>query len=88
LLAKESECRDNSLLLLLNFLSKIGIKRVSLAGFDGYKLDEANYYRKGYEMSSDNSLKVLRNEQMSDALSEINKNVKITFITSTLYKIQ
>lgn len=88
LLAKESECRDNSLLLLLNFLKKIGVQEVKLAGFDGYKVNEANYYRKGYEMSSDNNLKVLRNKQMSEALNNINKDIKITFITPTLYKLQ
>lgn len=88
LLVKESECQDNSLLLLLNFLNRVGVRGVKLAGFDGYKLNESNYYRKGYEMSSDNNLKVKRNEQMSEALSLFNKEIKITFITPTLYQLQ
>ena len=87
LLVKESECQDNSLLLLLNFLKRVGVREVKLAGFDGYKLNESNYFRKGYEMSSDNNLKVMRNEQMSEALSRFNNEVKITFITPTLYKL-
>lgn len=88
LLAKESECQDNSLLLLLNFFRKIGIKEVNLAGFDGYKLNGDNYYRKGYELSSDSNLKILRNKQMSEALSLFNKDLNISFITSTLYTIK
>lgn len=87
LLVKESECQDNSLMLLLNFLKKVGVKEVKLAGFDGYKLEGSNYYRKGYEMSSDNNLKVLRNDQISSALRRFNEKIKLTFVTSTLYKI-
>jgi 4-hydroxy 2-oxovalerate aldolase len=88
LLVKETECQDNSLMLLLNFLKKIGVKEVKLAGFDGYKLDESNYYRKGYEMSSESNLKVLRNEQISNALRRFNEQIQITFVTSTLYNIK
>ena len=88
LLAKESECRDNSLLLLLNFLKKLGVKKVLLAGFDGYSIDEPNYYRKGYEMSADSKLKVLRNDQMTEALSRFAKDIEIEFITKTLYQLK
>ena len=84
----ESLLVKESLMLLLNFLKKVGVKIVKLAGFDGYKLDEFNYYRKGYEMSSESNLKVLRNEQISSALRRFNEDVKITFVTSTLYNIQ
>lgn len=87
LLVKESECQDNSLLLFLNFLKKVGVKEVKLAGFDGYKVDESNYYRKGYELSSDNHLKVLRNRQMSEALNRFTKDIKIQFLTKSLYSI-
>ena len=87
LLAKETECQDNSLLLLLNFLRKIGVKTVKLAGFDGYSSEGSNYYRKGYELSSDNSLKILRNEQMSKALNSMQCELNIQFITSTYYRL-
>lgn len=88
LLMKESACPDNALLLLLNFLKKVGAKSVKLAGFDGYKLDEANYYRKGYEMTVDETAKIQRNEQMSEALSMFAKDMNLDFITPTIYQVK
>ena len=87
-LADYSQIPDNALLLLLNFLKNVGVKRVSLAGFDGYKQNHSNYYRKGYEMSiAENAIDV-RNQQMTDALSKVSKYIKIQFLTSTLYTVK
>lgn len=88
LLANYSQIPDNALLLLLNFLKKVDVKRVTLAGFDGYKKNHANYYRKGYEMSISENTIELRNHQMSNALSLVNKDIKIEFLTPTLYSIK
>lgn len=85
LLANDSEVPDNALLLLLNFLIKASVERVSLAGFDGYTMKDNNYYRKGYETSISDNLVAERNKQISDALSNYSKQIDITFITPTLY---
>lgn len=87
LLAKDSQIPDNALLLLLNFLKKAGVDHVALAGFDGYQHNQANYYRKGYEMSLTEDAIDKRNNQMSEALSSFCQYLNIDFITPTLYLI-
>ena len=87
LLKSELEKNDNALILLLSFLSKAGVKAVSLAGFDGYKVNEHNYYRKGYEVGIDNAENANRNETMSNALRFFADKIKLDFITPTMYKI-
>ena len=88
LLASNMATPDNSLFLLLNFLKKCGVKRVNLAGFDGYKQNTDNYYRKGYETTFINNDVALRNQQMSDALCVFKKDIDIQFITPTLYTVE
>ena len=87
LLASNMTPSDNSLFLILNFFKKCGVKNVQLAGFDGYIQDAYNYCRKGYELSSEKSNSEQRNKQMSEALSLFNKELKISFITPTLYSL-
>ena len=87
LLIPELEKNDNALILLLSFLTKAGVKSVSLAGFDGYKVNEHNYYRKGYEVGIDNAENINRNETMSKALRFFADKIDLNFITPTMYKI-
>ena len=87
LLASDMTPSDNSLFLILNFFKKCGVRNVKLAGFDGYIQDAYNYCRKGYELSSEKSNAEQRNKQMSEAMSLFNKELKISFITPTLYSL-
>lgn len=86
LLAKDTDFADNALLLVLNFLIKAGVKKASLAGFDGYKQKENNYFRKGYEVSVPDNMSE-RNAHISKMLSKLNKQISLSFITPTLYEI-
>lgn len=83
LLYPDAECSDNSLLLLLNALIKIGVKKVYLAGFDGFSSNKENYYDRIYEFTSNKSSE--RNRLISNALSKINELIQINFITQTEY---
>ena len=87
LLIPQLDNTDNALVLLLSFLVKAGVKAVSLAGFDGYKVNENNYYRKGYEVAVDNIDNANRNETMSNALRFFKDKINITFITPTQYTL-
>lgn len=87
LLIPELEKNDNALILLLSFLLKAGVKYVYLAGFDGYKQNENNYFKKGYEVGIDNVENAYRNETISNALKYFSDKIKLCFITPTLYKI-
>lgn len=87
LLMPELEKSDNALILLLSFLNKVGLKSVSLAGFDGYKVNEHNYYRKGYEVGIDDIENANRNEIMTKALRFFADKIELSFITPTMYKL-
>lgn len=87
LLIPQLENTDNALILLLSFLKKAGVRSVSLAGFDGYKVNENNYYRKGYEVAVDNADNTKRNETMSNALRFFKDSMDIIFVTPTQYSL-
>ena len=85
LLYPDAECSDNSLLLFLKFLIKLGIKEVKLAGFDGFSTGEQNYYDRAYEFTSDKYSE--HNLYISKALSNLNNSIRIKFITKTKYTL-
>ncbi len=88
LLLKEFIGCDNALLLFLNALVRLGIKKVSLAGFDGYSLHGQNYFTNEHNYAFDNDTESERNSNISKALSFMSRKIKINFITNTLYKIE
>lgn len=88
LLIPQLEKNDNALVLLLSFLLKVGVESILLAGFDGYKVSENNYYRKGYEVGVGNMENAAyRNETVSNALRYFRSKIDLRFITPTLYTL-
>jgi 4-hydroxy 2-oxovalerate aldolase len=86
LLCKDDVIRDNPVLMLLKALVKMKIKSTHLAGFDGYSPDLARNYIGEYIQflyCDDNVL--LRNEAVKKELEEIEKNVKLEFMTPSYY---
>lgn len=77
---------DNALLLCLSFLILCGVKEVSLAGFDGFKSDEQDYYDSHLNFGGNS--KYLRNSNavLRDKLARIGARIKISFITKSLYQ--
>ena len=49
LMDRSSLVPDNSLLMMVKLLESLGVKSVSLAGFDGYSASEINYFQSGME---------------------------------------
>lgn len=77
---------DNVLVLLLSLLTKLGVKAVKLAGFDGYGNSAGDYFERSYEFQYQSDLK--RNETLSADLSLLNKSIQISFITPSNYVIE
>ncbi len=80
------EIIDNSGIMLLKLLAKLGIKEVSIAGMDGYNAyDGINYSDDNleYDFSKESET---RNKLISEELKEISEKVKIIFLTPTVYK--
>jgi 4-hydroxy 2-oxovalerate aldolase len=83
LLIKEKMIEDNSTLMLFGALKKAGVTEVAVAGFDGYRQGENNYF-------SDQWSFVARahehNEVIRETVRKMGESIRIDFITSTLYQ--
>ena len=84
----EKEIFDNAGLMSIRFLKKLGVKTVYLAGMDGYtdKYGD-NFYDSKFEPThlsvADN-----RNEMIRGSLEELSRDIKIIFITPSLYEMK
>lgn len=72
----------NSLILLLRLLEQLGIKKIELAGADGYKYGEKNYYKSSLVSESQHDREF--NQEVGKALKGL--TMDITFITTTEYE--
>ncbi|MDD6489425.1 MAG: aldolase catalytic domain-containing protein [Clostridia bacterium] len=79
---------DNSGLMLLKLLVAVGVKEVAIAGMDGYSIhQDANYYDKQLEYDFSRQT-INRNVLISEELKEIQKMIRLSFITPTHYDVQ
>ena len=85
LLEKEESIIDNSFLMLLKFLSGIGIKEVYCAGFDGYSERESNYNKPEMEYDFVKTAAVSLNSHIKKSISKYRKSMNINFITYSAY---
>ncbi len=85
LLDRGSKCPDNSLMMFIKILTFIGIKKVYLAGFDGYSGTEDNYFDEGKEYSFAKGMSEYLNEYMSDFLSCNRDKIEVDFVTDSKY---
>lgn len=81
------EIIDNSGLMALKLLIAVGVKNVDIAGMDGYSVhSDINYYDNKLEFDFSKCAEK-RNNYISDEMREINKLLKLNFITPTLYSL-
>lgn len=83
---KEGVVFDNAGLMALRLLHSVGVRKVFVAGMDGYGDKEPNYYKNGFESRHHDDYKI-RNQEMSKELKEIKKFIDIEFITPTKYEV-
>lgn len=77
---------DNSLALFLNLVRKIGVKNLTLAGFDGFRDNPAeNYVDADFDFSKDYEYLSSVNKSMSVMIADFSKEMSITFLTASLY---
>jgi len=86
LLSKEECIRDNPLMMLLHLLKKIGVKNITMAGFDGYKeRNEENYYGAYIPMLYCQENVLLRNAAIKEEIKSLSDCMRITSLTKTRY---
>ena len=74
------------MVLLLNLLCKLGINKVTIAGFDGYDEKIENCYYKEYvPLLYDMSTVPYRNTEIKKFLKDISSKIQVTSLTETQY---
>ncbi len=80
---------DNSFLMLLRVMVKLGIKKVTLAGLDGYSSHrESNYYmnKMEYDFAKQRGEEI--NANVDKTLLELKDQLQVHSITTTIYTIK
>lgn len=84
LLCEDDEIMDNTAMMLLNLLMKLNPTKVYLAGLDGYRENESNFYQERLNMSEQDNVREL-NAAMTQRIKELSKVMPIEFLTPSLY---
>jgi 4-hydroxy 2-oxovalerate aldolase len=78
---------DNAGLMLLNMLHKIGVREITLAGFDGFNLNnDSNYVDDALQNNVDNDYLTKMNTALAEQLAKLTRFMNISFLTGTKYK--
>ncbi len=85
LLESRERITDNSLLMLLKVLKRVGVKKVACAGFDGYSDKEVNYFNPSMEYSFIRDEAQHLNMHMRDALANEFADMQVDFVTYSHY---
>lgn len=88
LLEKDETIIDNSFLMLIKYLQRIGVKEVWCAGFDGYSDKESNYNNPAMEYDFVKREAVSLNKHMKASIAEYRKTMDIHFITYSAYDME
>ena len=77
---------DNSGLMLINILRKAGVKKIALAGFDGFELDvRDNYFNDDVIGSVEYENQKALNAAMINYFKNAGESMELTFLTPTIY---
>jgi len=76
---------DISGIMILKLLVRIGVKKVMLAGYDGFT-GGTDYYNKSYENYLTPEAVNSQNTSMTELLKEISKTLSFEFITPSMYE--
>lgn len=86
LLQRGRQNSDNALLLCITAMLEIGIYKVALAGFDGFTHNAIDYYDISYSFSGNEQYRIKDNEKTIDGLIALASEMKIEFLTESLYQ--
>ncbi len=81
----EAVC-DNAGMMLVKFLVRMGVKKIYIAGMDGYSPDpEGNYAEHWMNVYAQRAVTEALNQGMSKVLAEFSREVPIEFVTRMRY---
>lgn len=89
LIVEDSVLYDNSAIMLLNLLKKVGVKKISIAGFDGLVGDNNNYVDKSFPNTNGRLSVDDTNREVKKLFIQFKNKTKndicIEFITPSIY---
>jgi 4-hydroxy 2-oxovalerate aldolase len=85
-LLNQGEERDNAGLMVLELMTRLNIKTVALAGFDGFTKSSANYFSEKLLNYVETDVLINRNESISQQIRRIGTELRITFLTTSAYR--
>lgn len=85
LLDLEAQVVDNSLVMLLKAMIRLGVPKVTLAGFDGYSEDGMNYFNPDMEYGFAKKMADYFNQYTIRFLRENAQKIQVKFLTGSLY---
>lgn len=77
---------DNALLLALALFVRCKIKKVVLAGFDGFKSDDRDYFDTKYAFAGNSGYTISTNKITSSGIQNLSREIVIEFLTKSLYE--
>ena len=86
LIEKNGMGSDNALLLALAALSRCRVKKVVLAGFDGFHSDTEDYFDSKYAFAGNAQYSRSTNEITAAGISKLAEKMEIKFLTHSLYE--
>ncbi|MCY6483672.1 aldolase catalytic domain-containing protein [Clostridium aestuarii] len=87
LLGITHEAKDNSSIMLLNLLNKLKVKKVYIAGIDGYDYSENSYISNNMELAYSKERVKNLNKDIKLELFNIKNNLEIEFITPSRFDL-
>ena len=80
-----SNKNDNVTILLINLLTTQGVKKVSVAGLDGYRYDIDNYAYNEEDRVIDKKILDQHNMAVSQSLEDIRRKLSINILTESIF---
>ena len=78
---------DNAGLMLMNFLRKLNVSEINLAGFDGFSINSVdNYFDADYMNSTEYENLIFKTEAISKKIKSLLSSMKINFLTESKYE--
>lgn len=87
LIDEKADIIDNSFIMLLKAMVKAGVKKVNVAGFDGYSEDKLNFVNPDMEYTFIKDRTEELNQYAKDKLAELSADIEVNFVTSSLYNV-
>lgn len=76
---------DNTAMMVLNLLAKLNIRKVYLAGLDGYDVNLNNYYQACLSLPQEAERMIALNIAITRKINDMRKTLDIEFVTPSKY---